>query len=181
MYLLNVDCLCSVHADFQENGQCSQDSMREDSFVSSTGADQFSEIATFSGSDSETPSHAIPSHDSVEQLQNSDSEPPPSSTEPPSQEEQPEIQAPSESCHMSDPRSETTAIPVVIEPVEDEEKKPATVIQNKSERVQEIKQTDGNNTECQIFKGCQRSASVVSRKLSTDSLSVSNLKKVPPS
>ncbi|KAM3842591.1 pleckstrin homology domain-containing family M member 1 [Diretmus argenteus] len=45
--------LQDVPTDFRESGHCSQDSMREDSFVSSTGPDHLSETATFSGSDSE--------------------------------------------------------------------------------------------------------------------------------
>ncbi|KAM8888731.1 pleckstrin homology domain-containing family M member 1 [Synchiropus picturatus] len=41
-------------SECRESGHCSQDSMRDDSLVSSTGADQFSETAIFSGSDSDT-------------------------------------------------------------------------------------------------------------------------------
>uniref|UniRef100_H3DA97 Pleckstrin homology domain containing, family M (with RUN domain) member 1 n=1 Tax=Tetraodon nigroviridis TaxID=99883 RepID=H3DA97_TETNG len=49
--------------EFQESSQCSQDSMREDSFVSSTGPDQYSETAIFSCSDSETQSPPTPPQD----------------------------------------------------------------------------------------------------------------------
>ncbi|GLD60086.1 pleckstrin homology domain-containing family M member 1-like protein, partial [Lates japonicus] len=76
--------------EFRESGHCSQDSMREDSFVSSTGPDQFSETAIFSGSDSETQGPATPSQDYSDQPSDSalpDSEPPPTSLElPPSDE-----------------------------------------------------------------------------------------------
>ncbi|TNN84815.1 Pleckstrin y domain-containing family M member 1 [Liparis tanakae] len=47
--------------EFRESGHCSQDSMREDSFVSSAGADQYSETAVFSGSDGETQGPPTPS------------------------------------------------------------------------------------------------------------------------
>ncbi|XP_017295031.1 pleckstrin homology domain-containing family M member 1 [Kryptolebias marmoratus] len=139
-----------VHTDFQENGGCSQDSMREDSFVSSTGADPFSEIATFSGSDGETQSHAVPPQDPLEQLPSSDPEPPPSSVEPP---------APEESR-----QTEPTVVPSVVEPVE-------AGVEEDPEPVQEIKETEKNDSECQTRKASQCSASIVSRKLSSDSLS----------
>ncbi|CAB1444636.1 unnamed protein product [Pleuronectes platessa] len=70
--------------EFRESGQGSQDSMREDtSFVSSTGPDQFSETAVFSGSDSETQGPGTPSQDLKDQPLHSvlshSSEPPPTS------------------------------------------------------------------------------------------------------
>ncbi|XP_028990467.1 pleckstrin homology domain-containing family M member 1 [Betta splendens] len=68
--------------EFRESANCSQDSMREDSFVSSTGPDQYSETAIFS--DSETQDHATASQDFEDQLTSSppsDSEAPPSSLE----------------------------------------------------------------------------------------------------
>uniref|UniRef100_A0A3Q1F2F1 Pleckstrin homology domain containing, family M (with RUN domain) member 1 n=1 Tax=Acanthochromis polyacanthus TaxID=80966 RepID=A0A3Q1F2F1_9TELE len=77
-------------ADFRESGHCSQDSMREDSFVSSSGPDQFSEII-FSGSDSESQGPPTPSQDPVDQLPNSDSEPPPTTPELLPSDEPPEV------------------------------------------------------------------------------------------
>lgn len=62
--------------------------MREDSFVSSNGPDQYSETAIFS--DSETQDHATPSQEFEDQLTNSpspDSEAPPTSIEVPSSDE----------------------------------------------------------------------------------------------
>lgn len=55
--------LSSVLNEFRESSHCSQDSMREDSFVSSTGPDQYSETAIFSCSDSETQGPPTPSQD----------------------------------------------------------------------------------------------------------------------
>ncbi|KAK6302061.1 hypothetical protein J4Q44_G00281140 [Coregonus suidteri] len=46
--------LKDVLADFRESANSSQDSMREDSYVSTPGADHLSENTAFSGSDSET-------------------------------------------------------------------------------------------------------------------------------
>ncbi|CAB1312353.1 unnamed protein product [Coregonus sp. 'balchen'] len=49
--------LKDVLADFRESAHSSQDSMREDSYVSTPGADHLSENTAFSGSDSETQGH----------------------------------------------------------------------------------------------------------------------------
>lgn len=64
----------SVLNEFQESSQCSQDSMREDSFVSSTGPDQYSETAIFSCSDSETQGPPTPPKDQPQQSRLSDAE-----------------------------------------------------------------------------------------------------------
>lgn len=64
--------------------------MREDSFASSTGADQFSETAVFSGSDSEIQGPATPPQELQDRLPNSaqsDSEPLLTSLELPSSDE----------------------------------------------------------------------------------------------
>ncbi|XP_023153184.2 pleckstrin homology domain-containing family M member 1 isoform X1 [Amphiprion ocellaris] len=76
--------------DFRESGHCSQDSMHEDSFVSSSGPDQFSENI-FSGSDSETQGPPTPSQDPMDLLPNSASEPPLTSPELLSSDEPPEV------------------------------------------------------------------------------------------
>lgn len=147
--------------------------MREDSFVSSTGADQFSEIATFGGSHSEIQSDTVPSRDPVDQLPGSDSKPPPSTLKMPSREEKPKVQAPNGSHQSSDLQPETTS---VSQPVEENR---STVGQKNSALVPEIKRTETSekkNTESQKRKVSHRSTSIVSRKLSTDSLAVSHLK-----
>ncbi|XP_041830106.1 pleckstrin homology domain-containing family M member 1 [Melanotaenia boesemani] len=164
-----------VITDFRESGHCSQDSMREDSFVSSTGADQFSENATFSGSDSETQAPALPSQYSVDQLLNSDSEPPPSSLELPSCDEQPGIQAPLEICNStsSELHSETTILSLVCESVESVKETHATDIKERSVSVQEMKGTDNSeehDLKSLVNKVPQRSSSILSRKVSSDSL-----------
>uniref|UniRef100_A0A146V862 Pleckstrin domain-containing family M member 1 n=1 Tax=Fundulus heteroclitus TaxID=8078 RepID=A0A146V862_FUNHE len=166
------DVLC----DFREGGQCSQDSMREDSFVSSTGGEPFSENTTFSGSDSENQDHDMPSQDPAEQLQNSGPESPPPAVQMPSCDEPPDDQAPQQICHKasSDASCSDTAVlsPVIgsIKPVEADH---VTAVQETVQPVQEIKQTgssERNSSDSHTRKG-SRSASIVSRKLSTDSLS----------
>ncbi|KAM8837338.1 pleckstrin homology domain-containing family M member 1 isoform 1-T1 [Spinachia spinachia] len=65
--------------DFWESGHCSQDSMQEDSLVSSLGPDAYSETPVFSGSDSESHHPPTLSRDDLNPVQNSvpfDSEPP---------------------------------------------------------------------------------------------------------
>lgn len=169
--------LCSVQAEIQENGRCCQDSTMKDSFVSSTGADQFSEIATVSASHREIQSHTVPAHDPMDQLPDFDSKPPPSTLELPSREEQPKVQAPNERHQSYDLHSETTSVSQLVEAVEENR---SPVVQKNSELVQEIKRTETSekNTENQKRKASHRSASIVSRKLSTDSLAVSRLKTV---
>lgn len=83
-------CLSSVLNEFRESSHCSQDSMREDSFVSSTGPDQYSETAIFSCSDSETQGPPTPSQDQPPQSVLSDSELAPTPPEPPSPSEEEE-------------------------------------------------------------------------------------------
>uniref|UniRef100_A0A672H4D1 Pleckstrin homology domain containing, family M (with RUN domain) member 1 n=1 Tax=Salarias fasciatus TaxID=181472 RepID=A0A672H4D1_SALFA len=73
-------CFCSSLTDLRESGHCSQDSMPEDSLVSSSGADQFSETALFSSSDSEIQGSSVPSNDPEDLLPSGappDPEPPP--------------------------------------------------------------------------------------------------------
>uniref|UniRef100_A0A1A8DYD8 Pleckstrin homology domain containing, family M (With RUN domain) member 1 n=1 Tax=Nothobranchius kadleci TaxID=1051664 RepID=A0A1A8DYD8_NOTKA len=158
--------------DFCESGQCSQDSMREDSFVSSTGADPFSEIANFSSSYSEIQSHQMPSQDLVERLPNSDSEPPPSFIQLPTAEEQTEIQG-----VTSDLPSETEVVPSVSKPLQPTGEQQVAGVQETAEPLQEMKQADNSkkpNTEFLSRRASQRSATIASRKLSLDSLSHSH-------
>ncbi|MEQ2203605.1 hypothetical protein XENOCAPTIV_001269, partial [Xenoophorus captivus] len=159
-----------VLSDFQESGQCSQDSMREDSFVSSTGGELFSDNTTFSGSDSENQGQDMSSLDPAEQLQNSDLEPPPPSVQMPSGDEQPHVKEPHEICNgaSSDLWSDTAVLSSVNESVKRVEEEHVTVVQESAEPVQEVKQTgssEKNSSESQTRKGSQRSASVVTRKL----------------
>lgn len=156
--------------------------MREDSFVSSTGADQFSENNTLSGSDSETQGPAVSSkdpdmsfQDPAVQLPNSDSEPPLTSVVLPSCDEQPDNQPASEICSniSSGLPSDTATFSAVSEPVHD---KHVTVVEQSSNLVQEMKPADSSkeiNSISQVHKVPQRSSSILSRKLSSDSLSVS--------
>ncbi|XP_028263856.1 pleckstrin homology domain-containing family M member 1 [Parambassis ranga] len=136
--------------DLRESGHCSQDSMREDSFVSSTGLDQFSETAIcVSPSDGEMQDPATPPQDPVDHLQYSALSDP----EPPSL---PEV------CSGS---SESRPL---CEPVE---------VQSKVEPVQKDKQvesTEKSDTEPPVHPGPRRSTSVLSRKLSSESLSHSH-------
>uniref|UniRef100_A0A1A8M975 Pleckstrin homology domain containing, family M (With RUN domain) member 1 n=4 Tax=Nothobranchius TaxID=28779 RepID=A0A1A8M975_9TELE len=158
--------------DFCESGQCSQDSMREDSFVSSTGADPFSEVANFSSSYSEIQSHQMPSQDLVERLPNSDSEPPPSFIQLPTAEEQTEIRG-----VTSDLPSETEVVPSVSKPLQPTEEQQVAGVQETAEPVQETKQADNSkkpNTEFLSRRASQRSATIASRKFSLDSLSHSH-------
>lgn len=83
--------------EFQESSQGSQDSMREDSFVSSTGPDQFSDTAIFSCSP------PTPSRDQPQQPALSDSELAPTPPEQPAWseeevEENPVKGSPPEAC-----------------------------------------------------------------------------------
>lgn len=172
-------CLCSVLADFRESGHCSQDSMREDSFVSSSGPDQFSENAVFSGSDSETQGPPTPSQEPVDQPLTSDlsdSEPPAASLDLQSSDETQDIQCPPVVCNNSpcELRSDTDVLSPVSEPVVEAE---VTKDQKSSSNsVQEEKPMDSSvkdSSESAVHQGPRRSASVLSRKYSTDSVSVS--------
>ncbi|MEQ2188449.1 hypothetical protein GOODEAATRI_015171, partial [Goodea atripinnis] len=118
-----------VLSDFQESGQCSQDSMREDSFVSSTGGELFSDNTTFSGSDSEIQGQDMSSLDPAEQLQNSDPEPPPPSVQMPSGDEQPHVKEPHEICNgaSSDLWSDAAVLSSVNESVKRVEEEHVTV------------------------------------------------------
>lgn len=189
--------------EFRESGHCSQDSMREDSFVSSTGPDQYSETAIFSGSDSETQGPSTPSQDQPPNSVLSDSEPPPTSLELPSSDENHVPYSASEVCisssselhfetdmlsTVSEPVDKVEAVeagepldnvesvgPVVsVEPVE-EVHRPG--VQESTEPVQQEKKaetSEKSTTEPSLHQGLRRSTSILSRKLSTDSLSHSH-------
>ncbi|XP_040923295.1 pleckstrin homology domain-containing family M member 1 isoform X2 [Toxotes jaculatrix] len=164
-------------SEFRESGQCSQDSMQEDSFVSSTGLDQFSETAIFSGSDSETQGPATPSQDFTEQALisvPSDSEPPSTSPELP----------PSDESHVNHTTSEVRddeasselllnfgMHSTVSEPVEEVN---TADVKESNEPVQGEKAaecSEKSSSEASVHPEPRRSTSILSRKLSSDSLS----------
>lgn len=90
--------LSSILNEFRESSHCSQDSMREDSFVSSTGPDQYSETAIFSCSDSETQGPPTPSQDQAPPSALSESEPGSPSEEEVEVEENPDTDPPPPAC-----------------------------------------------------------------------------------
>lgn len=136
--------------------------MQEDSFVSSTGPDHFSETAMFSGSDSETQGAPTPSQDQPPESALSGSESPPMSPELP----------PSENNHKHSPSEDFSApsgldmLQPISEPME-EEVRPVAVVEN-ANPVREA--------ETSAQQGTRRSASVLSRKSSSESLPVSSLR-----
>lgn len=181
---MTCPCLCSSLTEFRESGHCSQDSMREDSFVSSTGPDQYSETAVFSGSDSETQGPSSPSKDLVDPPLNSrlsDSEPPPTSLELPSSDENHVNYSPSEVCISTSSELNLdidllSTVSEPVEPVEPVEEVGGTSVQQSTEPVQEEKEaetSEKSTSEASAHRGTCRSTSILSRKLSSDSLSVS--------
>lgn len=148
--------LKDVLADYRESGHSSQDSMREDSFVSSCGPDHLSETTAFSGSDSETQGPATPFPDP--------SDLPP---EVPDQEEPPTENV------------VTLAMqPSLIQPVEEVENTPDFAIAESLQMKNDAEKIVENPTSSVLgFAGKMdtcRSGSVLSRKMTTDSLSHSN-------
>lgn len=142
--------------------------MREDSFVSSTGPDQFSETAIFSGSDSETQGPPTPSQDQPPNSVLSDSEPPPS-------EENHVNDSSSEVC-LSAPSELHLDMNMLSTVSEPEEKVHTTGFQENTQPVQEEKEaetTEKSTEEPSVRQPPRRSTSILSRKLSSDSLSVS--------
>lgn len=173
--------LSSVLNEFQESSQCSQDSMREDSFVSSTGPDQFSETAIFSCSDSETQGPLTPSQDQPQQSALSDSELAPTPPErPTSSEEEEEVveenpveDSPPEVCSTapSEVNLDATMPSAGREPAEEE---CTAAPEQVSEAGQEFKEAESRHDEHQDV---QRSSSVLN-KPSSESLSVSMFKNI---
>ncbi len=152
--------------------------MREDSFVSSTGPDQYSETAIFSGSDSENQGPATPSQDQPLDSVLSDSEPPPTPLELPSSDENHINYPPPEVCNStaSELHPDTDVLSTVCEPAESAEEVHTTGVQQSTEPVQEEKEpetSEKSTSEPSAHQGVRRSTSNVSRQLSTDSLPVS--------
>ncbi|KAM4624238.1 pleckstrin homology domain-containing family M member 1 [Polymixia lowei] len=158
-------------ADFRESGPCSQDSMREDSFVSSTGPDHFSEATGSSGSDSETHGPATSFPDPVVEVPSS----PLPDVEQPSQPSSHGNQLPPEACFniSSELHADTEVPSTVREPVESLH---TTSNQEETEQVQ-----NESEVECSVesssklsSNGGLRHSSVLSREMSSDSLSHSH-------
>lgn len=172
-----VTFLCSSLAEFRESGHCSQDSMREDSFVSSTGPDQYSETAIFSSSDNDTQGPPTPSQDQPPNSVLSDSEPPSTLLEMPSSDENHVNYAHSEGCISASSGSHLDAemLSTVSEPVEPVEEIHMAGVQESTEPVQEEKEAETSEKSASepSVQGPRRSTSILSRKLSSDSLSVS--------
>ncbi|XP_033963578.1 pleckstrin homology domain-containing family M member 1 [Pseudochaenichthys georgianus] len=145
--------------EFRESGHCSQDSMREDSFVSSTDPDQNSETAVFSGSDSETQGPPSSSQDLVDPLPKSDSEPSPTSNENHVDYTLPEV------CNNT---SAELPLDTYSEPVESVEEEHANLSHETTEPEQEEEE---ETPEPSVHPGSSRSLSILSSKLSTGSLS----------
>lgn len=145
--------------DFRESGHCSQDSMREDSFVSSTGPDPFSETALFSSSDSEIQGSSTPSNDAEDLLPNcilSDSEVPPA----PPAEDLDEQSLPESSLRVS--------VTSVREPVEAPHQ---TDLQQAGRPLPDTTETpERGGAAASKHPGPSRSTSILSRKASSDSL-----------
>ncbi|XP_030019025.1 pleckstrin homology domain-containing family M member 1 isoform X2 [Sphaeramia orbicularis] len=155
--------------DFRESqDHCSQDSMREDSFVSSTGPDQFSENAIFSGSDSETP--ATPSQEQVDQLHDSaPSESAPASVELTLSSNENHIEHSSEMCINNSSElpldSDTcSTVKTTVEEVKNIDD------QDKNELFTEEESLTKSLVESSEHQGARRSTSILSRKLSSESL-----------
>lgn len=149
--------------------------MREDSFVSSTGLDQFSETAIFSGSDSETQGPPTPSQD---QPALPDSEPLPTTLELPSSDENHVNHSPPEvnGSASSELNLDADVLLTVSEPLVPVEEVHTTDVQESTEPIHEKKEAEITKkiaSEPSVHHGPHRSTSVLSRQLSTDSLSVS--------
>ncbi|XP_071401843.1 pleckstrin homology domain-containing family M member 1 [Centroberyx affinis] len=167
--------LKDMPTDFRESGHCSQDSMREDSFVSSTGPDHFSETATFSGSDSETHGPTTPFPDLTDQAPDSmlpDLEPP---SQPSTNENHPN-QFPSEECFntSSEIHSDTDLPSTVSEPVERIDTTSTEENTELIEKEREVESCAESSSEPSANVRPCHSNSILSRKMSSDSLSHSH-------
>lgn len=146
--------------EFRESGHCSQDSTREDSFVSSAGADQYSETAVFSGSDSET--QGPPTSSQVPNSVLADSEPPATPDENRVNTSPPEVCIDTASeFHLDTDRFSTLS-----EPMEPGDEVHTTGVQESPEPLQVE-----NEAEPSVHHGSRCSISILSKKLSSDSLS----------
>uniref|UniRef100_A0A3Q3GU01 Pleckstrin homology domain containing, family M (with RUN domain) member 1 n=1 Tax=Labrus bergylta TaxID=56723 RepID=A0A3Q3GU01_9LABR len=162
----------NLSLDTTGSSQLSSDSMHEDSFVSSTGPDHFSETAIFSGSDSEAPAPTTPPGDQSQNSALSDSEQPQTSPELPSSDEN-DGNSSFEACicTSSEINSDTDVLSTVSEPAEE-----VTTTRAEASPEQEGKEaatSEQKTSESSVNQGVRRSSSILSRKLSSDSLSVS--------
>ncbi|CAN9508737.1 unnamed protein product [Ophioblennius macclurei] len=142
--------------DHQESGHCSQDSMPEDSLVSSAGPDPFSETALFSSSDSEIQASSAPSDDPDDLLPEPEPELEPELEPEPEPEPEPEQELePAAGVESVEDQEEDQ------EEQEEEEEQPSPVVAPAEETgAQEASRSEGP----------RRSASILSRKESSESL-----------
>ncbi|KAM9837636.1 pleckstrin homology domain-containing family M member 1 isoform 1-T2 [Aulostomus maculatus] len=150
--------------EFRESGHCSQDSMREDSFISSTGPDQSSESAILSGSDSEAHGPATPSQDLPDPPLNlvpSDTEPLLVSNDPPVCYETHHPPSQGSSSTSSELHSDPDINTTVVEHVEADQEVKTTCVQGE-------KQAECLDTS--RLEPSRHTTSILSRKSSSDSL-----------
>ncbi|CAJ1080121.1 pleckstrin homology domain-containing family M member 1 [Xyrichtys novacula] len=156
--------------EFRESEHCSQDSMREDSFVSSSGPDQYSETAIFSGSDSETPGPTTPPKDQTPPPELPDpTDPEPAELELPSS----DVNSPFEACTStpSDLNADRDVVSTMSEPAEEVCTKRAQESPEPNQEVKEVETSEKKISETSVHQGTRRSTSILSRKLSSDSIS----------
>lgn len=155
--------------EFRESSHCSQDSIQEDSFVSSTGPEQYSETAIFSGSDAEAQGPPMPSQDQPLQSALSALGLPLSSESPSSSSEE-------EENHVKDSPSEvgfsaSSELHLVVEtPLPVSETVKDVYIDASQESIKPVEEV--REVESSVHQPTHRSTSVLSR-ISSDSLSVS--------
>ncbi|XP_068161473.1 pleckstrin homology domain-containing family M member 1 [Antennarius striatus] len=162
-------------ADFRESGHCSQDSMRDDYLISSSGPDQDSEKVVFSGSDSEAQGPATPSEDKTcaSELQPT----------PPEQTLNHVTCSSSEACISASAELESDKFSFdikavesieeeckAVEPVEEKYKAGALESQEPFRKENESEILEQNNSLLSSQEGPHCSASVLSGKLSSDSV-----------
>ncbi|XP_030611171.1 pleckstrin homology domain-containing family M member 1 isoform X2 [Archocentrus centrarchus] len=158
--------------DFRESGHCSQDSTQEDSFVSCIGPAQFSETGVFC--DSEIQGPATPSQQPVDQPPHSDSEPTEASIELPSSDDNPypaEVRS-SPSCEL---HLDADLVSTGSEPAEPVEEVTVTRVQESSEPEEKTPgSSEKTSSDSAGQQGPCRSATVLSRKTSSDSFTHSS-------
>ncbi|XP_076008125.1 pleckstrin homology domain-containing family M member 1 [Genypterus blacodes] len=159
----------------RESGHYSQDSMREDSFVSSLGPDHFSEAANSSGSDNETHSPAAWLQDPVEQIPSSAVSDLASSSSDMNHSDQ----FPSEACvsispelHLDRDKVSTAAEPTGAETTHKIDAQERSELIHKEDRKVAESSSKSSSELRQSQKLCH-SGSILSRRISCDSLSYS--------
>ncbi|XP_068610545.1 pleckstrin homology domain-containing family M member 1 [Brachionichthys hirsutus] len=147
--------------DFRESGHCSQDSMREDSVISSSGRDQRSETPVFSGSDGEAQDSPKPSRE-----QPADSACVP---EPP-QPDSASSSSSSKACVGASSELGSDKLPFVSEAVQPEEEEREAGVQESREPFREATESETKSVPSEQQRRLG-STSVLRGKLSSDSFS----------